>query len=175
MLIKVKVSKYIGLFLFAIPIFLILAFGMFTARTNQGEIFIPFFLLSLVFFGLTFFAIKYIYEMIKETKVYHFDIQEKNIHIAKFVNENIRTEYHILKDELKSFDNSYKNTYGAVTSTYIFEKTNGNKIRIVEDFGMNEKNIINTLFKFGYFSNSVKFQLKELKDKNCENEGINKF
>jgi hypothetical protein len=161
MLVKIKVSKYIGLFLFAIPIMLIIAFGMFFARTDDGGIFFPFLLGSFGFFTLAFFAIKYLFEMIKETKEYHFDIQEDFIDIKKFVNNILRTSYHIKKDELKSFNNTYKNTYGAVTSTYVFEKINGNKITIVEDFGLGEKDIINTLFKFSYYSNSVKSQLKE--------------
>jgi len=155
MIIKAKVQKHILFFLFIIPILFFFAYGMLFARADDGEIFFPLIVVSTLFFLFGIFAIKELYTQITQTKEYSFDIDEQRIKIDIFVNNDFVESYEIQKSNLKSFENSYFNNYGLITTTYVFTLNDGKIIQIKEDFGKSEKEIFDAFITYMYLPRSM--------------------
>lgn len=155
MIIKAKVTRHIFFYLIMTPIVFLFAYGMFSSRTANGEIFPPFFIVSIVFFLLGLFGLHQFFEMLTEKKEYHFEINKSDIFIKKYINQKIETSYHIQRNNLKSFNSSYHNNYGAVTTTYEFLLKDDSSIKIVEDFGKDENKIMEGFILFGYLPKNL--------------------
>ena len=90
-----------------------------------------------------------------------FDIDEERMGIDVFVN-NIRVDsYEIQKSNIKSFEPSYFDNYGAVTTTYAFASNDGKTVTIKEDFGKSEKEILNAFMAYMYLPKSMMRHLEK--------------
>lgn len=163
MYLKIKVKTQI-LFLFLMtPIVFLFAFGMFMSRTSEGEIFLPFLIVSVILFLIGIFATLNLIEMITQKKVYEFNIKENELIITRYINNKEDKKFYIQKNNLKSFKNHYKDNYGAVTTTYEFYLKSGSSIHISENFGKDEKEIMDAFLLFGYIP---KWMINKFDEKN---------
>lgn len=150
MVLKIKVKTQILFLLFMTPIVFLFAFGMFFSRTPEEEIFLPFLIVSVVLFLIGIFATFNLFEMITKKRVYEFDFNDNELTITRYINKKEDKKFHIQKSNLESFENNYRDNYGAVTTTYTFYLKSGSSIHISENFGRDEKKIMDAFLLFGY-------------------------
>ena len=160
---EAKVEKHTLFWLIMVPIVALLAYGAMFSRTSDNEIFLPFFILSLGLWGMAFLGLTQLFRDLTMTKKYHFLILQESIDIEYFCNGHLEKSYHIARDNLASFEVSYWNNYGAITTTYTFKLLDGEAIVIKEDFGKNEKIIMDAFLNHMYFPKSWTDRLAKLK------------
>ncbi|MDD3466271.1 MAG: hypothetical protein PHE67_03900 [Campylobacterales bacterium] len=150
MQLKVKPQKHTGFFIIFTPLLFLFGCGMVFARFDNGESFLPLTITGVLFVIFGILALRELYTKITQTKEYIFDIDENRIVIDSYVNGAAKESHTIEKSNLTSFEPSYWNNYGAVTTTYKFTMSDGKIITIKEDFGKREKEIFDALITYMY-------------------------
>lgn len=135
------------------PIMLLLGYFAFTAKSQNGETFLPFTLIGIGLFAIAIYSVYYSIDTLLAKYRYEFYIQTETIKIVKYAKNEELQKYELDRANLKSFDFAIDKTTSIATITFVLN--NDEVIRISEDFGKVADDIFEQFLLNGYMTKKM--------------------